>query len=68
LGGIFLDVFNAEPLPAEHPYWQHNKVWMTPHIAGELMPRSCAKSVVANIRRIEAGEPVPHLLDKSEGY
>ena len=68
LGGIFLDVFNAEPLPTEHPYWQHDKVWMTPHVAGELVPRACAKSVAANIRRIEAGEPVPDLFDKTRGY
>ncbi len=68
LGGIFLDVFNEEPLPADHPYWQHDKVWMTPHVAGELVPRSCAKSVAANIRRIEAGQPVPDLFDKSRGY
>ncbi len=68
LGGVFLDVFNEEPLPPEHPYWQHDKVWMTPHVAGELMPRSCAKSVAANIRRIEAGQPVPHLFDRERGY
>jgi hypothetical protein len=37
-------------------------------VAGELVPRSCAKSVAANIRRIEAGEPVPDLFDKTRGY
>ncbi|MBT4487573.1 MAG: glyoxylate/hydroxypyruvate reductase A, partial [Rhodospirillaceae bacterium] len=68
LGGVFLDVFNEEPLPSIHPLWLHDKVWMTPHVAGELMPRSCAKSVAANIRRIEAGEPVPDLFDKTRGY
>ena len=68
LGGVFLDVFNEEPLPSDHPYWLHDKVWITPHVAGELMPRSCAKSVAANIRRIEANEPVPDLFDKIRGY
>lgn len=68
LGGVFLDVFNEEPLPSDHPYWLHDKVWITPHVAGELIPRSCAKSVAANIRRIEAGEPVPDLFDKIRGY
>ena len=68
LGGVFLDVFNDEPLPSEHPYWLHDKVWITPHVAGELMPRSCAKSVVANIRRIEVGDVVPDLFDKARGY
>ena len=68
LGGVFLDVFNEEPLPSDHPYWLHDNVWITPHVAGELMPRSCAKSVAANIRRIEANEPVPDLFDKIRGY
>jgi len=68
LGGAFLDVYNEEPLPPSHSYWRHDKVWMTPHVAGELVPRSCAKSVVANIRRMEAGRPVPDLLDKVQGY
>ena len=68
LGGVFLDVFNEEPMPPEHPFWLHEKVWVTPHVAGELMPRSCAKSIAASIRRIEAGEPVPNLFDKERGY
>ena len=68
LGGVFLDVFNEEPLPSDHPYWLHDNAWITPHVAGELMPRSCAKSVAANIRRIEANEPVPDLFDKIRGY
>ena len=68
LGGVFLDVFNEEPLPSDHPYWLHDKVLITPHVAGELIPRSCAKSVAANIRRIEAGKAVPDLFDKIRGY
>ena len=68
LGGAFLDVYNEEPLPPSHSYWRHDKVWMTPHVAGELVPRSCAKSVAANIRRMEAGRSVPDLLDKVRGY
>ncbi|MDP6345155.1 MAG: glyoxylate/hydroxypyruvate reductase A [Alphaproteobacteria bacterium] len=68
IAGAFLDVFNDEPLPPEHPYWHHPKVWMTPHVAGELVPRSCAKAVAATIRRDQAGEPLLHLLDKERGY
>lgn len=68
VAGAFLDVFNTEPLPADHPYWAHPKVWITPHIAGELVPRSCARSVVANIRRLEAGEALPHTYDFDRGY
>jgi len=68
ISGAFLDVFNTEPLPPEHPYWSHPNVWTTPHIAGELVPRSCARSVVRNIRRHLAGEPLENLLDLDAGY
>ena len=68
IAGAFLDVFNSEPLPAEHAYWSHPRVWVTPHVAGELVPRSCAKTAVANIRRDLAGEPLLHRLDRDRGY
>lgn len=31
-----LDVFEEEPLASNHPLWQHDKVLMTPHIAGQV--------------------------------
>lgn len=31
-----LDVFEEEPLPAKHPLWTHEKVLITPHIAGQV--------------------------------
>jgi len=30
-----LDVFREEPLPAEHPFWAHPRVTVTPHVAAE---------------------------------
>ncbi len=34
LGGAVLDTTAVEPLPAEHPLWRLDNVWITPHIAG----------------------------------
>lgn len=34
IAGAGLDVFNTEPLPAEHPFWDMDNVLMTPHCSG----------------------------------
>lgn len=34
LASVILDVFRTEPLPADHAFWKHPKVTVTPHIAG----------------------------------
>lgn len=63
-----LDVFRVEPLPADHPFWAHPKVTVTPHIAAETQPPTAALVVAENIRRCEAGEPLLHLVDRARGY
>lgn len=34
LAGAALDVFDIQPLPAQHPYWHMEQVLITPHVAG----------------------------------
>lgn len=63
-----LDVFRAEPLPPEHPYWRHPKVTVTPHIASETRPETASQSIAENIRRGEAGELFLHLVNRVLGY
>jgi glyoxylate/hydroxypyruvate reductase len=63
-----LDVFRVEPLPANHPYWAHSSVTVTPHIAAETRAETCAEVVAENIRRCEQGEPLLHLVDRDLGY
>ena len=63
-----LDTFRVEPLPADHPFWAHPGVTVTPHIASETRPGSAARVIAENIRRGEAGEPFLHLVDRSAGY
>lgn len=63
-----LDTFRQEPLPADHPYWRHPKVTVTPHVASETRPASAARVIAENIRRGEAGEPFLHLVDRAAGY
>ncbi len=68
LHGALLDVFRDEPLPADHPFWTHPRVRLTPHIAGVTRPEAAAAQVVENIRRVRAGEPVLNRVDPARGY
>jgi glyoxylate/hydroxypyruvate reductase A len=63
-----LDVFRVEPLPADHPYWAHPRVTVTPHIASATRPGTAAGVIAENIRRSEAGEPLLHVVDREAGY
>lgn len=63
-----LDVFRTEPLPADHTYWAHPRVTVTPHIAAETRPGTAARVVAENIRRAEAGAPLLYRVDRQRGY
>lgn len=63
-----LDVFRVEPLPAEHPFWGHPQVTVTPHIASETRPSSASRTIAENICRGEAGEPFLYTVDRAAGY
>jgi glyoxylate/hydroxypyruvate reductase A len=68
LAGAALDVFQVEPLPADHPFWTHPRIHVTPHIAGPTNPRTAAESVAENVRRLRAGRPLLNLIDRAAGY
>jgi glyoxylate/hydroxypyruvate reductase A len=63
-----LDVFREEPLPADHPFWDHPQITVTPHNASITDPRSVVRQVAENIRRLDAGEPLLHPVDRDAGY
>ena len=68
VGQATLDVFRTEPLPQGHPYWAHPRATVTPHIAADTRPETAARIVAENLRRMIAGEPLLHLVNRSEGY
>jgi len=68
VGHATLDVFRVEPLAADHPYWTHPNVTVTPHIASQTRPDLAARAIVENIRRGEDGLPFLHLVDRDAGY
>ena len=66
IAGAALDVFEIEPLPAEHPLWRMNNVIITPHVAG-TSPRIAERhlaTLLENTRRFAAGVPLINVVDK----
>lgn len=68
LSAAILDVCEPEPLPAGHPFWQHPRILLTPHIAGVTRPETAARVVLENIRRHRRGEPLRDVIDRAAGY
>lgn len=63
-----LDVFCTEPLPQDHPFWEHPNVRITPHNASISDPAQVADLVAQNIKRVEAGEDVLNQVNIERGY
>ncbi|MNF52134.1 Glyoxylate/hydroxypyruvate reductase A [compost metagenome] len=68
LSRAILDVTEPEPLPAEHPFWAHPRVFLTPHVASMTQPESAAPILLENVRRHQRGEPLTGVIDRSRGY
>lgn len=63
-----LDVMRQEPLPTTHPFWSHDRVLITPHIASATRPKTAAATIIAQIERFERGEPFLHRVERDRGY
>ena len=68
--GAALDVFDKEPLPAEHPFWRLDNVLLSPHTADHIEGwlEDAMRFFVENFGRFYRGEPLQNLVDKKAGY
>ncbi len=66
IAGAGLDVFETEPLPAEHPLWRMDNVILTPHCAAASprVPERHERILLENLRRFMAGEELLNVVDK----
>ncbi|MCM2477718.1 glyoxylate/hydroxypyruvate reductase A [Rhizobium sp. CG5] len=58
----WLDVFREEPLPAQHPFWLHRKIRITPHMAGVPTAAGTSASIARVIEALKRGLPLPNAL------
>ncbi len=68
LNGAILDVFQNEPLQKEHPFWKHEKIFITPHCASLTDPNSVIKQVLENYKRANNNLNILNQIDKTLGY
>lgn len=68
LSTAVLDVTDPEPLPADHAFWSHPKILLTPHVASVTQAETAARAVVDNIRRHRTGQDLIGLVDRMRGY
>jgi phosphoglycerate dehydrogenase-like enzyme len=68
LAGAVLDVFQQEPLPADHAFWRTPNVLITSHTAAISFPEDIAPVFIENYRRLIAGQPLRYQVDFEAGY
>ncbi len=67
LGAAILDVMQIEPLPVNSPMWRHPKIVLTPHVSGWHLGDGI-DDIAENLRRLDNGETLLHLVDRKRGY
>jgi phosphoglycerate dehydrogenase-like enzyme len=70
IAGAALDVFEQEPLPADHPLWTMPGVMITPHTAGHgpYLDERRFQVLSDNARRFLAGEELRNVVDKARWF
>ena len=68
--GAALDVFEQEPLPADHPFWRMENVLLSPHCADHTTGwmALAVEQFIENFARFRNGQPLEYIVDKQMGY
>lgn len=70
IAGAALDVFEEEPLPADHPLWTMPGVLITPHTAGfgPYLDDRRLQIILDNCRAFAEGQPLRNVVDKANWF
>ena len=68
VSGAMLDVFREEPLPDNHPFWNHPKIILTPHTSARTLAADSIAQIVGKVAAMSRGEAVTGRVDLKKGY
>lgn len=63
-----LDVFATEPLPAEHPFWKHPKITLTPHMSAPTLREETVRQITDKLKALAQGLTITGEVDRQRGY
>ncbi|HET7616671.1 MAG TPA: D-2-hydroxyacid dehydrogenase [Bacillales bacterium] len=68
--GAALDVFEEDPLPKDHPLWDMENVFITPHLSAKTVRYldRCIEKFKVNLRSYQNGERMTYQVDVEKGY
>ena len=68
LSGASLDVFDVEPLPDDHGFWDHPHITIWPHVAAQTNPQTAAEQVANALLAFHENREAANQVDKKRGY
>lgn len=68
LAAAVLDVFQEEPLPRNHPFWNTRNLLVTSHTAAPSIPEDVATVFCENYHNFRQGDPLNYRIDFEQGY
>ncbi|MFT3821598.1 MAG: glyoxylate/hydroxypyruvate reductase A [Rubrivivax sp.] len=68
LRGAVVDVFAAEPLSPEHPFWTTPGIVVTPHMATMASYDTVVAQIAHNVAQLRDGAPLVNTVDLTRGY
>lgn len=68
ISAAVLDVFEQEPVPTDHPFWNTPNLYMTYHTSAISYPEDITKLFIENYHRYIDGKPLKYIVDFERGY
>lgn len=68
ISAAVLDVLAEEPPPGDHPFWNHPRILITPHMASKTSTEFGGRALLENVLRHRRGEEMIGIVHRELGY